>query len=332
MVGDMTEVSRNSPASQRPTRARWRRALRLGPAAAILAASLVAPAGVTLADTPGTTLTVSPSTNLAPTGQAVSVSGSGFGPASTGLIRQCVAIAGTEECSAALATFTTNAQGLFGPVSVTVSDTLTTDGGVRTCSFAQPCSLYAAMNAQPQNDHAAITFMSSGLPPICTPLPGQSCTGNVALNAVALSSHLPCSLGSGPANAVDGAASNIYTDKWCVASGKPTLTLQLPVSSYGFTLSKIVVKHAGVAGENPALNTKAYRILTSPSLLCRTTPLLTVTSNTANQTVHNVSIRNVAQVQLAIDIPTQGTNQATRIYEVEVWGSPSTTPPSFCLL
>ena len=328
----MTEVSRNSPASQWPTRARWRRALRLGPAAAVLAASLVAPAGAALADTPGTTLTVSPSTNLVPTGQAVSVSGSGFGSASTGLIRQCVVIAGTEECSEALATFTTNAQGLFGPVSVTVSDTLTTDGGVRTCSSAQPCSLYAAMNAQPQNDHAPITFTSRGLLPTCTPLPGQSCTGNVALNSVALSSHLPCSLGSGPENAVDGAASNIYTDKWCVASGKPTLTLQLPVSSYGFTLSKIVVKHAGVAGENPALNTKAYRILTSPSLLCRTTPLLTVTSNTANQTVHNVSIRNVAQVQLAIDIPTQGTNQATRIYEVEVWGTQSTTPPSPCLL
>ena len=76
----MTEVSRNSRASQWPTRARWRRALRLGSAAAILAASLVAPAGVTLADTPGTTLTVSPSTNLAPTGQAVSVSGRGSDP------------------------------------------------------------------------------------------------------------------------------------------------------------------------------------------------------------------------------------------------------------
>ena len=300
---------------------------------AILAASLVVPAGVTLADTPGTTLTVSPSTNLAPTGQAVSVSGTGFGSAFTGHIYQCVVIAGTEECSQAhLATFSTTSQGFFGPVSVTVSDTLTTDGGVRTCSSARPCSLFAEMNAMPQNDHAPITFMGSLLPPICTPLPGQNCTGNVGLNAVALSSHAPCSLGSGPANAVDGAASNIYTDKWCVASGKPTLTLQLPVSTYGFTLTKIVVKHAGVAGENQALNTKAYRILTSPSLLCRTTPLLTVTSNTANQTVHNVSIRNVAQVQLAIDIPTQGTNQATRIYEVEVWGTPSTTPAPLCLL
>ena len=48
-------------------------------------------------------------------------------------------------------------------------------------------------------------------------LAGQNCTGNVALNAVALSSHLPCSSGSGPANAVDGAASNIYNDKWCAA-------------------------------------------------------------------------------------------------------------------
>jgi hypothetical protein len=52
---------------------------------------------------------------------------------------------------------------------------------------------------------------------------------------------------------VDGAATNIYTDKWCVRSGQPTLTVQVPVFLYGFTLSKVVVKHAGVAGESPAL-------------------------------------------------------------------------------
>ncbi len=166
--------------------------------------------------------------------------------------------------------------------------------------------------------------------PICAPALGQNCTGNVALNAVALSSHLPCTLGSGPQNAVDGAASNIYTDKWCVRSGQPTLTLQLPVYVNGFSLTKIVVKHAGTAGESPALNTKAYRLLTSPSVLCRLTPLVTVTNNTANQTVHNISSDDGSLVRLLVDVPTQGTNQATRIYEVEVWGSWSTKPPPPC--
>jgi hypothetical protein len=155
---------------------------------------------------------------------------------------------------------------------------------------------------------------------------------NVALNAVALSSHLPCTLGSGPENAVDGAASNIYTDKWCVASGTPTLTIQLPASAYGFTLSKIVVKHAGVA-ETPAWNTKAYRLLVKRGTVgtCAPSTVVTVTNNTANETVHTISSKNVSQVQLAVDIPTQGANQATRIYEVEVWGIPSATADPSCL-
>ncbi len=94
------------------------------------------------------------------------------------------------------------------------------------------------------------------------------------------------------------------------------------------------MKHVGVAGESPALNTRAYRLLTRPSLLsfCAPTTVATVPNNTANQTVHSVSSKNVFQVQLAVDVPTQGTNQATRIYEVEVWGTPSTTPPPLCLL
>ena len=168
--------------------------------------------------------------------------------------------------------------------------------------------------------------------PVCAPLVGQTCDGNVAINALALSSHLPCTLGSGPENAVDGAASNIYNDKWCGRSGQPTLTITLPSDSYGYSLSKIVVKHAGVAGESPALNTRAYRLLTRPSLLsfCAPTTVATVTNNTANQTVHSLSSNNVFQVQLAVDVPTQGTNQATRIYEVEVWGNRSTTRPPPC--
>jgi hypothetical protein len=162
---------------------------------------------------------------------------------------------------------------------------------------------------------------------------------DVALHAVALSTSLPCTLGSGPEKAVDGAASNIYTDKWCVASGTPTLTIQLPVTPYGYTVSKIVVKHAGVA-ETPLWNTRAYRILvrTSGILgvggllgLCPAITVATVTNNTASVTTNAINSANVSQVQLSIDIPTQNTNQATRIYEVEVWGYPSTTAGPLCI-
>ncbi|HJT95376.1 MAG TPA: hypothetical protein VJ777_26140 [Mycobacterium sp.] len=117
-------------------------------------------------------------------------------------------------------------------------------------------------------------------------------------------------------------------------SARPTLSIQLPASVNGFTLSKIVVKHAGVA-ESPALNTRAYRLRVQKvgilGIGCAPNTVVTVTNNTANETVHTISSKNVSQVQLVVDIPTQGTNQATRIFEVEVWGVPSTTSSLSCL-
>ena len=153
---------------------------------------------------------------------------------------------------------------------------------------------------------------------------------NIATSAVATATvgglpALPCTLGSGPENAVDGAASNIYNDKWCVASGRPTLHLALPANDYGWTVSRIVIKHAGVAGESAALNTRAYTLSTWSS--GAQTVLATVTANTANQTVHDLNLAFQNAIDLRIDTPTQGTNQATRIYEVEVWAVPSVPAP-----
>ncbi len=166
--------------------------------------------------------------------------------------------------------------------------------------------------------------------PLCFPGIGQTCTGNVALNTLVVGSGVPCTLGSGPQNAVDGAASNIYTDKWCVLSGQPRLTIQLPLYINGFTVSSIVVKHAGAAGESTAYNTRAYRLSTKIDPLCAPDPLVTVTNNTANQTVHNVGRANVSQVILDVVAPTAGAGGATRIYEVEVWGSPTGQIPPPC--
>jgi len=159
--------------------------------------------------------------------------------------------------------------------------------------------------------------------------PAASAQTNVALNAVATATvaGLPavsCSLGSGPENAVDGAASNIYTDKWCVLVGNPTLNVALPAATSGWTVSRIVIKHAGVAGESAVYNTRAYT-LTGVAGTTRTT-IATVTANTASQTVHDLNLANQRAVELRIDTPTQGLNTATRIYEVEVWAVPSAAP------
>jgi hypothetical protein len=55
-----------------------------------------------------------------------------------------------------------------------------------------------------------------------------------------------------------------------------------------------------------------------------------VTNNTSNLTVHDTNRTNVSTVQLDVIAPTQGAGGATRIFEVEVWGSQSTSPPAPC--
>jgi hypothetical protein len=148
---------------------------------------------------------------------------------------------------------------------------------------------------------------------------------DVALHTLAFAAlSVNCTLGSGPGKAVDGASSNIYTDKWCSPSTRPTLTIPLPVTPAGYTVDHIVVKHAGAGGESPALNTRDFRLIVFQPNSGNTYKW--VTGNTANVTTTPIGLSGVTQVQLAIDTPTQGTNQVTRIYEVEVWGTP-TSPP-----
>jgi hypothetical protein len=156
---------------------------------------------------------------------------------------------------------------------------------------------------------------------------------DVALHAATTATVLglpapTCSAGSGPDKAVDGASSNIYTDKWCVPSGQPTLTINLSGSAYGYTVSHVVVKHAGVAGESTSYNTRAFRLRVVQTSSSTPLTVATVTGNPASETSNTVTVGNVSQVQLLVDQPTQalGATSATRIYEVEVWGTPSTTP------
>jgi hypothetical protein len=151
---------------------------------------------------------------------------------------------------------------------------------------------------------------------------GVAGAADVRIGALASSNLMSCTLGSGPENAVDGAASNIYTDKWCVTTGRPTLTLQLTGSLSGWSVSHIVVKHAGVA-ESTALNTRAFQLRVRTSPLSSWTTVAAVAGNAASVTDHPVGIAGVFDVQLLVDVPTQISNPATRIYEVEVWGTPT---------
>src|SRR5262249_31135269 len=80
---------------------------------------------------------------------------------------------------------------------------------------------------------------------------------NLALNKGATGSA-SCNANETPAQAVNGSTFGGNTDKWCsLAAGTKTLTIDLGSVQ---TVAKIVVRHAGSGGEDPAWNTKDFSL------------------------------------------------------------------------
>ncbi|MEA2686897.1 MAG: Neocarzinostatin family [Actinomycetota bacterium] len=148
-------------------------------------------AGTAAADD-GTTTTVTPSTNLAAS-QTVSVSGTGFGANQPGTIRQAIEIGGNLQFGPIVANFTTDSNGSFGPVAVTVSRTFTTIANTQvTCSTTQPCTILASTDQTEQADHAPITFAAPQQTSLCSQLQTQSALLNARITAI--ESTLPTNL------------------------------------------------------------------------------------------------------------------------------------------
>lgn len=116
-----------------------------------------------------------------------------------------------------------------------------------------------------------------------------------------------------PQFAVDGD----YTKKWCATGSAPhEITLDLGAVK---TVSAVDVYHAEAGGESADMNTKSYAILTSEDG-ASFEEVRSVTRNTAG-TTHDAFAPVQAQfVKLVVNKPTQGSDSAARIYEVEVFG------------
>ncbi|MFF3607726.1 GH92 family glycosyl hydrolase [Streptomyces sp. NPDC002463] len=136
---------------------------------------------------------------------------------------------------------------------------------------------------------------------------------NMALKQPATGSA-PCSTSEGPEKAVNGSMTGGSSDKFCSLATSKWLQVDLGSSR---PLYKVVVKHAAMGGESSSLNTKAFTIKTSTDGTTWTT-VATVTDNTAATTVHAVSA-TARYVRIEVTTPTQTTNQAARIYELEVY-------------
>lgn len=135
---------------------------------------------------------------------------------------------------------------------------------------------------------------------------------NLALNKTATASGQTVA-SEAPEKAVDG----IVNTKWCTTnSGGQWMQIDLGKVS---TLTEIVINHAEMGGEGSSLNTAAYHVEVSEDGQ-NYKEVLRVEKNTAGLTEDPIAVIHGRYVKLWIDEPTQGGDNAARIYEVEVKG------------
>ncbi|MDE7262226.1 MAG: discoidin domain-containing protein, partial [Oscillospiraceae bacterium] len=116
-----------------------------------------------------------------------------------------------------------------------------------------------------------------------------------------------------PQFAVDGDV----TKKWC-ATGNPSHILTIDLGDV-MTVSEVKISHAEMGGESSTMNTKAYTILVSEDGE-EFTEVAKVTKNSLGETLDAFRAVSARYVRLSVDKPTQGSDTAARIYEVEVFG------------
>lgn len=116
-----------------------------------------------------------------------------------------------------------------------------------------------------------------------------------------------------PEFAVDGDV----TKKWC-ATGTPPHDLTIDLGGVK-TVSAVDIFHAEAGGEGADMNTKAYTISVSEDGVSFE-QIASVTRNTKGTTHDTFAPVPARFVKLSVVKPTQGSDSAARIYEVEVYG------------
>lgn len=116
-----------------------------------------------------------------------------------------------------------------------------------------------------------------------------------------------------PEFAVDGDV----TKKWCATGSAPhEITLDLGEVR---AVSAVDVYHAEAGGEGADMNTKSYAIMVSEDGT-DFKEVRSVTRNTVGITHDTFAPVNARYVKYVVNKPTQGSDSAARIYEIEVYG------------
>ncbi|MCK1994920.1 PKD domain-containing protein [Peribacillus muralis] len=136
---------------------------------------------------------------------------------------------------------------------------------------------------------------------------------NVALSKTATASG-QCSPSEGPKYAMDGIVTN--NSKWCAIGANHWLQVDL---GKAYNLSKFVVKHAEAGGEPAAFNSRAFTIEVSHDGETWTNAV-NATNNTDAISEHSIKTTEARYIRLSVQQPTQGGDQAIRIFEFEAYG------------
>ncbi|MFI5916205.1 GH92 family glycosyl hydrolase [Dactylosporangium sp. NPDC051541] len=142
---------------------------------------------------------------------------------------------------------------------------------------------------------------------------GAATGGNLLLNKAATADS-SCAASEGPEKAVNGSVSGGNSDKWCSTGASKFLQVDMGAANH---LSSIVVRHAGAGGESATWDTKDFDLQVSSDGSTWTT-VASPRGNTADVTTHAVNVTG-RYVRLNVITPTQTTDGAARIYELEAY-------------
>ncbi len=116
-----------------------------------------------------------------------------------------------------------------------------------------------------------------------------------------------------PSKAVDG----VTNTKWCDNTKYPNQWLQVDLGGT-YTINRWRVRHAGAGGESTGWNTRDFKLQKSDNG-STWTDVDAVTFNTANVTNRLVNPFSARYVRLYVTVPTNNTDRAARIYELELY-------------
>lgn len=122
-----------------------------------------------------------------------------------------------------------------------------------------------------------------------------------------------------PEKAVDGSVAGYSNgnSKWCSNNSDTEKWLKLDLGQT-YTISRWVVKHAGIGGESTSYNTKNFKLQKSSDGI-NWIDVDTVSNNTSNVTDRTVASFTARYIRLYITAGTQTNSNVARIYEFELY-------------